>query len=119
MSQTINLTTYMTTIDAGNVSLNLSGWLGGFDDQSDATSVSVVFLNYAYAQLGNQTKIGPVTAGDRNASSSFLFHQLSVPVPRSTRYIIAKVLMIRGDTGDNDANADNLAIKLNIIDITV
>ncbi|CAF4739775.1 unnamed protein product, partial [Rotaria sp. Silwood1] len=65
MSQSIDLFSYVTDIASGNVSFNLSAWLGGWTNQDDSAQVSVDFLNYAYQIVGNRTTIGPVLATDR------------------------------------------------------
>ena len=112
MSQSIDLNPYIGAINAGNVSFNISGWLGGYQAQDDYGRVSVNFLNQFYQPIGNQTTIGPVLAADRANTTSLLPRQTGGPVPTGSRYVTILVAMVRSGGADNDGAADNIALAL-------
>ena len=113
MSQSIDLNSYLSVINSGNVSFNLSAWLGGYSSQNDCAQVSVCFLNQFYQPIGNQTVIGPVLAADRTGTTSLLPRQAGGPVPIGSRYVTIIVTMVRFNPTDNDGAADNLVLALN------
>ncbi|CAF2742208.1 unnamed protein product [Rotaria sp. Silwood2] len=112
MSQSIDLFPYATAIASGNVSFNLSAWLGGWTNQDDSAKVSVNFLDYAYQPVGNQTTIGPVLAADRGFTSSLIFRQNSGMIPINTRYMTVIVTLIWHSGSENDGYIDNISVKL-------
>lgn len=114
MSQTIDLVVYRSAIDSGNVSLNLSAWLGGYNDQDDSATVSVDLFNRFFQPIGNRSSIGPVYASDRQNVTSMAFRQYSSMIPVSTRYLTTIVKLVRFATADNDGNADNIAVVFNL-----
>ncbi|CAF3797665.1 unnamed protein product [Rotaria sp. Silwood1] len=112
MSQSIDLFPYVTDIVSGNVSFNLSAWLGGWTNQDDSAQVSVDFLNYAYQIVGNRTTIGPVLATDRGFTTSLVFRQNSGIIPKNTRYMTVIVTLIWYTGGYNDGYIDNISVAL-------
>jgi hypothetical protein len=111
-SQTISLSPSFSAIDAGNVSFNLSGFLGGFSSQDDNASLSAVFRNAGGTGLGTFS-IGPVLAADRSSATGLLARSTSGAVPIGTRDILVTLSMTRLAGTSNDGYADNLSLVLN------
>jgi hypothetical protein len=57
-------------IDAGVVTYDLSGWLGGFEGQNDNARLTLSFLDTTNGSLGS-VLLGPVLAGDRGNQTAF------------------------------------------------
>ncbi|CAF3833806.1 unnamed protein product [Rotaria sordida] len=112
MSQSIDLSPYMTAIDSGNVSFHLSAWLGGWTNQNDSAEVSVDFLNYAYQSVGHRTTLGPVLAADRDFTTSLIFRQTSGTILINTRYMTVIITLTWYAGGDNDGYIDNISVEL-------
>jgi hypothetical protein len=118
MSQTVDLSAASSNIDNGNVSYNLSGWLGGYSFDPSAASVKVTFLDSNKATLGTNS-IGPVTAWQRLFAINLLERSTEGVLPTGTRY--AKVDVTFDDknpvkygfaAGYNDAFADNISFTI-------
>ena len=73
-------------IDAGGVTANLSGHLGGFADQGDDASVGATFLDAGGAKLAG-FKIGPATPAQRGNATGLLYRSKHAAVPAGTRKI--------------------------------
>ncbi|MBY9045462.1 hypothetical protein, partial [Pseudomonas fluorescens] len=71
LSQTIDLSSASTTIDAGAAHFALAGYLGGFSSQEDAAALTAQFVDDEGNVLGSTT-IGPVTAADRANATGLL-----------------------------------------------
>lgn len=113
MSQSIDLHAYLTEIEGGGVTFNLSAWLGGCASGQDYGQVSLQFLTQIYQAVGNRTSSQPITPADRALSTRLLFRQYFGLVPQSSRYAVITVSMVRvGGSGDNDATADNIVLTL-------
>jgi hypothetical protein len=63
-TQTADVSKYASTIDLGVVEANLTGWLGGFQSQTDDAIVEADWYSATGAPLGSAS-IGPVTNVDR------------------------------------------------------
>lgn len=111
LSQVIDVSTYATAIDAGQVTYALSGYLGGWQDQGDAATVQVTFEGAGALFLGTAS-IGPVTPGDREDVTGLLLRSTSGPVPAGTRSVAVDLTMIRQAGVNNDGYADDLALVL-------
>jgi hypothetical protein len=98
-------------IDATNLSCNVSGWFGGFSNQNDNATLSVVFLNAA-GQTNGTLALGPVLAADRTNLTSLLFRSASATIPAGTRTIECVLSMTWYTGGYNDGAADNLTLDL-------
>ena len=105
----IDVSSLASTIDAG-ANWNLSGWLGGYLDQEDRTSVTAIFKDVSGGTLDNGS-IGPVTAADRNYLTGFLERTATGLIPVGTRKIQVQIDAIRA-TGYNDGYADNLSLVI-------
>ena len=118
MSQTVDLSAVGATIDNGNVSYNLSGWLGGYSFDPSAASVKVTFLDANKATLGTNS-IGPVTAFQRLFAINLLERSTNGVLPTGTRFAQVDVtfddknpVKIGFAAGYNDAFADNLSFTI-------
>ncbi len=111
MSQTIDLSSYASAIDAGSQPYTLDGWLGGWDGQNDNATMTVSFQTASGGSLGTAT-IGPVLSADRNGANSLLERTKSGTVPAATRKAVVTVTFTRVDGSANDGTADNLYFGL-------
>lgn len=111
LTQTVDVSAYATTIDGGKVTYDLSGWLGGFEDQEDAAVLAVTFEDASGSALGGDS-IGPVTAEDRNSATALLSEQSMGAVPAGTRSVEVVLSMTRTDGTNNDGYADDLSLTL-------
>jgi hypothetical protein len=110
-TQSINVSSSATAIDAGKVAYGLSGYLGGFGSQEDNAVLTITFNSATNAALGTAS-IGPVTATDRNNATGLLPRATSGIVPAGTRQIDVLLQMTRTGGNSNDGYADNLALVL-------
>lgn len=113
-TQTVDVSSAATDIDAGGVQANLSGYLGGYSTQEDNMVVLAEFLSGAGQPLGTMT-IGPVTAADRNNQSALVPRSATAAVPKNTRSILVQMNATRSYGTDNDAAADNLSLTLSSV----
>ena len=113
--QTIDLASEAGSIDAGNISFNLSGFLGGYESDRDEASLAADFLDANNLTLSSAS-IGPVTNTDRNSITGLQERATTGLVPVGTRSILVKLQMNAIDTAvnssDNNAYADNLSLVL-------
>ena len=109
--QLIDVSTVAGTIDAGGVTFDLSGFLGGFSSQRDNAVLTTMFLSGSSAQLGTAS-LGPVSNVDRGNNTGLLFRDLNGIVPIGTRSINLSLQMTRLDGTYNDGYADNLSLVL-------
>lgn len=107
--QSIDLTALGSSIDTG-VSYTLSGFLGGFDIQEDAATLTVSFRNGSELPIGSAS-IGPVGPLDRSGTG-LEFRTTSGLVPVGTRSVVVTLDMARVDGDYNDGYADNLSFQL-------
>ncbi|MBV9467786.1 MAG: hypothetical protein JOZ57_00915, partial [Abitibacteriaceae bacterium] len=110
-TQTINVSSGATAIDAGGVTFNLSGFLGGFAEQEDNAVLAITFKSAAGAALGN-AHIGPVTAAERKSATGLVQRTITGTVPRGTRSILVTLTLTRTAGSYNDGYADNLTLTL-------
>jgi hypothetical protein len=110
-SQRIDISAAATAIDSGGVTFTLSGWLGGYSDQSDAATLRATFLDATGKTVG-YAAIGPVTATMRHDTTELLYRSTSHAVPKEARTVNIDLVMQYHDGSDNDGMADNLALVL-------
>jgi hypothetical protein len=110
-SQTIDVSSGATMVDAGLVRAELTGWLGGYDGQDDNAVLTATYQSGTSATLG-QLSIGPVLSADRTNLTSFLFRAATNAVPAGTRQIKLLLLMTRQAGSYNDGYADDLSLVL-------
>jgi hypothetical protein len=110
-TQTVDVSSATSEIDAGTVQANLSGYLGGYGTQGDNMVVTAAFLN-SLGQSLSSFQIGPVLPADRNNVTTLLARSASAAVPSGTRSIRVTMTATRTDGSYNDGYADNLSLTL-------
>jgi hypothetical protein len=112
LSQTIDVSSYATAIDTGNVQVILSGYFGGWQDQGDNAVMTATFHSASATALGAPVPVGGVSAADRGSVTGFLLRSTSQAVPAGTRSIAVIVTMTRLQGITNDGYADDLSLVL-------
>lgn len=109
LTQQVSLAKYVAIIDAGKATFALSGWLGGYADQSDAVTVTATFLDANGTQVGTPAAIGPVTPAMRGNQTKLMLRSASGPVPAPARSATVQMFFgVRTGGTTNDGYADNL-----------
>ncbi|GAA1950620.1 RICIN domain-containing protein [Kitasatospora viridis] len=111
MTQTVDLSSAATAIDAGTAHSTLSGWLGGVGASTDATTVTLTYRDANGNPLGTSA-IGPVTAADRGNTTEFLQRASTTGVPAGTRSAVATVDFGLTGSANSSALADDLSLTL-------
>lgn len=116
ISQTIDVSDLKVRIDRGEISYELSGWLGGWASQDDEAEVVALFLNKQAAL--DYAVIGPVRKQDRidafgGPVTGLLERSTTGVLPVGTRAIEIIVHARRFQGFSDDGYADNLAFVLN------
>jgi hypothetical protein len=109
-TQTDSLKAFSGVIAAG-AAFTLSGFLGGFADQTDHATVTVTWENSTGASLGTGT-IGPVTPGMRKNVTGLLSQSLTGSVPAGSATALVTIKCLRKEGGYNDGYADNLSLTI-------
>ena len=108
--QTIDLSSVKSDVDANHVTFALSGYLGGYGTQNDATTL---FVNLSGTDgLLSQVALGPVTASTRGNNSGLKFVSTTGSIPAGTRTAQVQLHFVRTDGTFDDAYADNLSLTL-------
>ena len=114
LTQTVDLSAAGSQIDTGTVPYTLSGWLGGFQADPSAASVTVDFLAADRSRLGTG-KIGPVSVFDRWFKTVLLKRETSGMIPARTRFAVAVVTFKDcnpAPSNYNNAYADNFSFTV-------
>ncbi|MFD5565636.1 alkaline phosphatase family protein [Kitasatospora griseola] len=115
LSQTADVSAAADRIDAGGVTYNLSGWLGGYAVENSTATLTATFRGGSGASLGT-TRIGPVSATDRGLTTALLQRTATGTLPAGTRSIAVALQLTRESsrtgTAYNDAYADNLSLTI-------
>ncbi|MDB4987992.1 MAG: hypothetical protein JWN04_3170 [Myxococcaceae bacterium] len=111
LSQRVSLAAYRSAIDAGGVTFQLEGWLGGFGSQEDNATLAVTFRDVNGVALGTGA-IGPVTATDRVTVTSLLERSATGVVPKGASTVDVLLTLTRLDGAANDGYADDLSLDL-------
>ncbi|MDQ2945650.1 MAG: right-handed parallel beta-helix repeat-containing protein [Acidobacteriota bacterium] len=98
-------------IDAGKVSCDIAGWLGGFATDDDTPNLLLIFANGG-GIINTTTIFGPTALERANATALQLRGQTGVPVPALTRTITVELDFHRHTGAFNDAYADNISLTL-------
>jgi len=112
-TQWIDLSAFTTAIDAGGVTFDLHGYLGGWEGQDDHAGLRVTFRNTQGDPLSTAT-LGPVSAADRNGITSLLARSVTDRLPVGTRQIEVVLEMNGTDGSWNDGYADDLSLTLTL-----
>ncbi len=109
-SQTVDVSSSASAIDAKQATANLSARIGGFKTSTDAMTVTATFLDANATNLGS-FKIGPVSATSRGNQTIMLRRALSQPIPAQTRSIVVRLDATQTD-GNNRSygSADNVRL---------
>lgn len=94
MAQTINVSAASGAINAGGVTYNLSGWLGGWGSYAGYTAVTAIFYNSAGDIVGTAASLPAVTAADRDDDNAFLARSATGTVPADTTAIVVEVAFV-------------------------
>ena len=109
--QAVDVSSLASQINAGAVQYNLSGWLGGWTNQTDNAQLFVQFQSANAVDIGTAT-LGPVTPADRSNTTGLFFRSAQSALPVGTTNVLFSLSMERLSGGDNDGYADNLAFTL-------
>lgn len=109
--QAVDVRNLAARIDAGAVTYNLSGWLGGWTTQTDNALLYVQFQNAGATDLGT-AQLGPVGPADRGNVTGLFLQSAQGTLPVGTTSVVFSLSMERLSGGDNDGYADNLAFTL-------
>ena len=112
--QILDLSGNAGAIAAGNVSYDLSGFLGGWSNQDDNAVFFVSFLDAASNSLGT-AQLGPVTPADRNNTTGLFFRETTGLLPAGTTQVRFDLVMTRLNSNDNDGYADNLSFAISAV----
>ncbi|WP_441249827.1 ricin-type beta-trefoil lectin domain protein [Kitasatospora sp. McL0602] len=110
LTQTADVSSAATAVDAGGVSYNLGGWLGGYSSQNDRVALTATFLGATGSTLGS-SQIGPVSNTDRGNTTEFLQRAATGTLPAGTRSIRVDLTFI-WSSGVLDGYADDLSLTL-------
>jgi hypothetical protein len=111
MEQVVDVSSGASAIDAGGVTFNLSGWLGGYASQNDRAAVTATFYSGSGSSLATR-QIGPVLAADRANTTEFLQKQASGTVPSGTRTINVTVSYTWAAGNTTDGYVDDLSLTV-------
>jgi hypothetical protein len=109
--QTVDVSAYGASIDGGNATYQLEGWLGGYADQNDYATVTAEFLGQAGKSLGKAT-LGPVKSAERKAETGSILKSDSGSVPKGTRTITITMQFVRVSGLYSDGSVDNVSLVL-------
>jgi hypothetical protein len=98
-------------INAGKVTVDLSGWLGGFATDPDNAQLDLTFLDGGGMTLGSIT-IGPVTPADRDSATGLLLRRKTSALPINTATLRVTLTMTKSSGAFNDGYADSLSVVL-------
>jgi hypothetical protein len=112
LSQTVDVSTYATAIDAGSVQVALSGYFGALLAENDVAVMTATFQDGTGTAIGQTLTIGGVSPGDRGSVTALVPRDGMQAVPAGTRSIEIDVTMTRSDGTSNDGYADDLSLVL-------
>ncbi len=98
-------------VAAGGVRYTLAGFLGGFDVQDDAATLTARFLGAGGALVGSAV-IGPVFADPRAGVTGLLARSADGLLPADTRVVEFTLAMTHREGAYNDGYADDLSFVL-------
>jgi uncharacterized protein (TIGR03437 family) len=110
LTQKIDFSSAASAIDAGNVSFDVSAYLGG--DGADTSQMIVTFQGASANTLATVT-LGPIAETDKNSSEALYFRRQIGLLPAGTRTANVELDLTRASGSANDGAADNLSLILN------
>ncbi|GIG55827.1 hypothetical protein Lfu02_01990 [Longispora fulva] len=111
LTQNVIVSAAGAAIDAGGVTYNLSGWLGGYSSQNDRVGLTATFLSGTGTALGT-SQLGPVTSANRGNVTKFLQKTATGTVPAGTRTVRLVLAFTWASGGAIDGYADDLSLTL-------
>jgi uncharacterized protein (TIGR03437 family) len=112
-SQSINLSSGVSTIDAGTATFAAAAYLGGYGGDGDNATMTVAFQDSTGKQLSS-VSIGTVGPNDRASHDNGLYLRRQIgQVPVGTRTAAVTLNMLWVNGSNNEAYADNLSLILN------
>ncbi|MGH1393154.1 MAG: PEP-CTERM sorting domain-containing protein [Trichormus sp.] len=110
-SQSIDINNLASVIDTGKAAFDLSGWLGGYDDDDDSATLNINFLDQTNQSLGIATISAPNATARNNVTGLYL-RETNGFIPVGTRQI--NVVLNANHAGGrvNDSYADNLSLVI-------
>ena len=113
--QRIDLNFAGPDIDAGKVIYDFSAWIGGYENQADAASVGLGFLDAAGQPLPAVTPVlGPVSTTDRNGTTQALPRAVVDVVPPGARAAVVLMAFNRSSGTDSDGYIDDVSLVLSL-----
>ena len=112
-SQSINISSGASTIDAGSATFAAAAYLGGFGSDGDNATMTVAFQDATGKQL-TSVSVGTVMPTDRGSQESALYLRRQIgQVPTGARTAVVTLGMNWVNGTQNEAFADNLSLILN------
>ncbi len=111
MQQVVDVSSGASAINAGGVTYDLSGWLGGYSSQTDAVGVVATFENAAGTSLGTAS-LGPVTPAQRNDQTELISQAATGTVPVNTTQVLVQVNWTYGAGNTTDGYLDDLSLTM-------
>ncbi len=120
ITQTRDLTSIATAVDAGKVKYNLSGYFGGYADQDDYAVLYLNFLDSSGTLILPGVTVGQLSAANRGNNTVLLGPpgctkcSATGVVPKNTRSILVALSTVRVSAVGpyDDGYADNLSLVL-------
>jgi hypothetical protein len=110
MTQTIDVSAASSAINAGGVTYNLSGWLGGWGSLAGYSTVTATFFTSAGTAVGSAASLQTVTAANRSNANAFLARSATGTVPSGTTAIVVQVAFV--SSASEAGYATNLSLTL-------
>jgi uncharacterized protein (TIGR03437 family) len=110
LTQKIDVSSSATGIDAGTISFDASGYLGGVS--GDNSSLTISFLGGSGNTIGSFT-LGPLSDAERGNPTGLYFRRQIGLTPAGTRSVSVEVDLIRTSGINNFGCADNISFMLN------
>jgi hypothetical protein len=111
--QDIDVSANAADINAENVTLDLSGWFGGFLTDPDVAQLAVAYLDGGSNILSTAT-LAPVSPDNRDNITGLFLRNKSVHVPANTITLRVTLTMTRTSGVFNDGYADSLSVVLRV-----
>jgi hypothetical protein len=110
--QYIDLGAYGAAIAGGAEHFRFSGWLGGYESQTDSSMARVVFRDASGAPLPGGASLGPVSDKHRHNQTGMLYREMTGTVPAGAKTAEVSIVITRQDGVYNDGSVDNLSLML-------
>jgi len=112
LRQNVDVSSAASAIDGGNITFNLSGWLGGYTVYNGQAVATATFLDGSGKPLGNPAQLAGVNASARGNSTGFIAKSTTGNVPAGTRTISVLLQFTNTSASYNIGYADNLSLTL-------